>query len=242
MRFWLYPNPTSAEARALADTLAQRLGDQLAEKPEDANVVIVLGGDGTMLRAVRALNTVNKPFWVVNCGHLGYLSDCGREEALDGLERILQSDFHLEYRAQIGGTLMTGRRVTALNELLFHRGACMHTLQIDVHVNGSLAQHYRGDGLIVCTPSGSTAYNLSAGGPVLTPDSGCFSLTPICAHTPGTAPIVVPDRDTYLVSITDTGRDSADVLADGIPLGSLNEPLSIRRHGQTLRLLRRKDM
>ena len=100
---------------------------------------------------------------------------------------------------------------------------------------------FRGDGMIVATPTGSTAYSRSAGGPVLTPDSGCFSLTPICAHTPGTAPIVVPDGDTYMVSITDTGRDSADVLADGVPLGSLNEPLSIRRHDQNLRLLRRKE-
>ena len=214
MRFWLYPNPTSAEARALADTLAQRLGDQLAEKPEDANVVIVLGGDGTMLRAVRALNTVNKPFWVVNCGHLGYLSDCGREEALDGLERILQSDFHLEYRAQIGGTLMTGRRVTALNELLFHRGACMHTLQIDVRVNGSLAQHYRGDGLIVCTPSGSTAYNLSAGGPVLMPEMELLTLTPICPQALSASPIVVSADDRVSISWRMAYRDREDEWPD----------------------------
>ena len=135
-----------------------------------------------------------------------------------------------------------GQTRLALNDVVIARSRLAGTLSASVTRGAEQLLRFRGDGMIVSTPTGSTAYSRSAGGPVLTPDSGCFSLTPICAHTPGTAPIVVPDRDTYLVSITDTGRDSADVLADGIPLGSLNEPLSIRRHGQTLRLLRRKDM
>ena len=219
MQFWLYPNPTSSEARALADTLAGRLQDQVAATPEDANIVIVLGGDGTLLRAARALHMVNKPFWVVNCGHLGYLSDCDKADALPALEKILQSEFHLEYRTQIGGTLMNGQRVAALNEFLFHRGACVHTLQISVEVNGSLALRFRGDGLIVCTPSGSTAYNLSAGGPVLMPEMELLTLTPICAQSLSAVPIVVSSHDRVDISWRMGSREGMDgwpdLTADG---------------------------
>ena len=214
MRFWLYPNPTSAEAQALAGLLADRLQDRIAPSAEDADAVIVLGGDGTLLRAVRALDTVNKPFWVVNCGHLGYLSDCGRADALPALEKILQNKFRLEYRTQIGGTLMNGRRVAALNEFLFHRGACVHALQISVEVNGSLALRYRGDGLIICTPSGSTAYNLSAGGPVLMPEMELLALTPICAQALSAAPIVVSAHDRVIVSWRMASREGMDEWPD----------------------------
>lgn len=219
MQFWLYPNPTSNEARELADHLAGRLGERLAKSPQSADVVIVLGGDGTVLRAVRALNTVSKPLWAVNCGHLGYLTDCGREDADQGLEQILRGDYRLEYRTQIGGILMRGKKVTALNELLFHRGACMHTLQITVQVNGSLALRYRGDGLIICTPSGSTAYNLSAGGPVLMPEMELLTLTPICAQTLSAAPIVVSAHDRVSVSwrmaYHEGSEEWPDLTADG---------------------------
>ncbi|MBQ9197676.1 MAG: NAD(+)/NADH kinase [Clostridia bacterium] len=214
MQFWIHPNPTSAEAGALAEALRERLGEQAAERPEDANIIAVLGGDGTLLRAVRMLNAVNKPYWLVNCGHLGYLSDCEKNDAFPALEKILQSEFQLEYRAQIGGMLENGRRISALNELLFHRGACVHTLQISVEVNGSLALRYRGDGLIVCTPSGSTAYNLSAGGPVLMPEMELLTLTPICAQSLSAVPIVVSSHDRITISWRMGSRENQDEWPD----------------------------
>ena len=248
MQFWIYPNPISEEARELAARLAARLRDSLAEKPDLADVVIVLGGDGTMLRAVRALNNVNKPFWVVNCGHLGYLSDCGRDEAMRCLDQILQGDYRLEYRVQIGGVLMNEKRITALNELLFHRGACVHALQITVHVNGSLALRYRGDGLIICTPSGSTAYNLSAGGPVLMPEMELLTLTPICSQSLSTVPIVVSSHDRLNVSWRMAYREGEeewpDLTADGQEkhLLPLEGELEIREPMPPVALVRTRDV
>ena len=223
MRFLLYPNPASPEARALSAALAQRLlteGQQVcaADQPELADIAVVLGGDGTVLRAIRALQ-VDKPIWAINCGHLGYLTDCQKENAMQALDKILQSEFHLEYRTRLGGVLMNGVRVSALNELLFHRGACVHTLEIEVSVNGSLAQRYRGDGLIICTPSGSTAYNLSAGGPVLMPEMELMALTPICAQSLSAVPIVVSAHDhvtvRWHVSNRDGREERPDLTADG---------------------------
>ena len=95
----------------------------------------------------------------------------------------------------VGGMLQRSRRLAALNELIFHRGECAHGLYVEVRVNGSLAMRYRGDGLVVCTPSGSTAYNLSAGGPLLMPEMDMLCLTPICAQALSAAPMVVSARD-----------------------------------------------
>ena len=114
---------------------------------------------------------------------------------------------------------MNGQRVAALNEFLFHRGACVHTLQISVEVNGSLALRFRGDGLIVCTPSGSTAYNLSAGGPVLMPEMELLTLTPICAQSLSAVPIVVSSHDRVDISWRMGSREGMDgwpdLTADG---------------------------
>ncbi|MBR1607042.1 MAG: NAD(+)/NADH kinase [Clostridia bacterium] len=218
MQFLMYPNPASEEARALSARLAQRLlreGQQVcaADQPELADIAVVLGGDGTVLRAIRTLQA-EKPIWAVNCGHLGYLTDCQKENAMKALDKILQSEFHLEYRTRLGGTLMNGTRVSALNEILFHRGACVHTLEMEVSVNGSLALRYRGDGLILCTPSGSTAYNLSAGGPVLMPEMELMALTPICAQSLSAVPIVVSSHDHVAVRWYMSNRDGQEERPD----------------------------
>ena len=179
------------------------------------------------------------PLLGINSGRLGFL--CALEVSeLSALTAEKLQAMPVEERTMLS-IRFTGQTRLALNDVVIARSRLAGTLSAAVTRGGEQLLKFRGDGMIVATPTGSTAYSRSAGGPVLTPDSGCFSLTPICAHTPGTAPIVVPDGDTYMVSITDTGRDSADVLADGVPLGSLNEPLSIRRHDQNLRLLRRKE-
>ena len=224
MRFLMYSNPASPEAAALSEQLRQRLiqqGQQLCamEAAEQADMAIVLGGDGTVLRAVRALRPASKPIWAVNCGHLGYLTDCPREQAFSALDRILAGEYHMERRIQLGGSLLDGARVYALNEFLLHRSACSHVLQVEVLVNGCLALRFRGDGLILCTPSGSTAYNLSAGGPVLMPEMELIAMTPICAQSLSVAPIVISARDRVRVSWHMQGEERQlehpDLTADG---------------------------
>ena len=224
VHFLIYSNPASSEARCFSgilEQMLQRKGQQIAarELPETADVIAVLGGDGTVLRAVRAFQRYGKPIWAVNCGHLGYLTDCSREEAGQALDRIIKSDYTLEYRTRLKGEIKEGNRITAMNELLLHRGACVHALSIEVLVNGSTALKYRGDGLIICTPSGSTAYNLSAGGPVLMPEMKMMALTPICPQSVTAVPIVISSRDTvrisWYVSGCEDSREKPDLTADG---------------------------
>lgn len=205
VRFLFFINSQSREAEAVRDSLAEELvrrgqtlcGEDMAEQ---ADVIVVLGGDGTVLRAVHRWQALHKPFWAVNCGHLGYLSDCGPEQAAEGIRRILEGEYRLEERCVLDGTLQGTHRMRALNELIFHRGECAHGLYIEARVNGSLAMRYRGDGLVVCTPSGSTAYNLSAGGPLLMPEMDLLCLTPICAQALSAAPIVASARDEICIS------------------------------------------
>ncbi len=231
----------NAEVRMSADNSLSLFGNEsYAGEAEAAGLIVSVGGDGTVLRASKIAVEAGLPLLGINSGRLGFLCAIEMNEIPELSAESLKA-MRVEERTMLS-IRFNGQTRLALNDVVIARSRLAGTLSASVTRGAEQLLRFRGDGMIVSTPTGSTAYSRSAGGPVLTPDSGCFSLTPICAHTPGTAPIVVPDRDTYLVSITDTGRDSADVLADGIPLGSLNEPLSIRRHGQTLRLLRRKDM
>ena len=200
MRFLMYPNKASEAAHALEKRLLEQLQECGASvcdpaSPWEADLVAVLGGDGTLLRAVRALHGLAKPFWVVNCGHLGYLSDCEKEDAPIALRKILEGDFRLEERTQLCGTIEGVPELSALNEIIFHRGACTHALRFEISVNGTTAMKYRGDGLIISTASGSTAYNLSAGGPVLMPEMDLLAVTPVCPQTLSAAPLVISARD-----------------------------------------------
>ncbi len=204
-----------------------------------ATLAVSVGGDGSVLRAAQTAVRAGLPLLGVNSGRLGYL--CALElKELDALNAERLDGFRAEERTLLSIEL-DGQTHLALNDVVIARRRLAGTLSAAVTRNGEALLRFRGDGLIVATPTGSTAYSRSAGGPVLTPDCGCFALTPICAHTAGTAPTVVPDSDTYVLSVTDTGGDAADVLADGVTLGSLTGALTVRKHPNTLRLLRRKD-
>ena len=210
--------------------------DEHAGETSNARVIVSVGGDGSVLRAAQIAIQADLPLLGVNSGRLGFLCALEMNELADLNADMLRT----EERTMLSIEL-DGQTRLALNDVVIARRRLAGTLSAAVTRGNTQLLSFRGDGLIVATPTGSTAYSRSAGGPVLTPDSGCFSLTPICAHTAGTAPIVVPDGDTYLVSVTDTGGDAADVLADGVTLGSLTDTLSIRRHDRSLRLLRRKE-
>lgn len=213
--------------------------DDHAGYVEDARLVVSVGGDGSVLRAAQVAVAADLPLLGINSGRLGYL--CALElNGLSSLTPEMLACLRAEERTMLS-IRVNGQERLALNDVVIARRRLAGTLSAAITRGSETLLQFRGDGLIVATPTGSTAYSRSAGGPVLTPDTGCFALTPICAHTPGTAPIVVPDGSTYHVSVFDTGEDSADVLADGVTVGSLDEPLSIRKHHRCLRLLRRKE-
>jgi NAD+ kinase len=188
------------------------------EMPAQVDLLIVLGGDGTLLATARALNRKPVPILAVNLGGLGFLTVITREELYPTLEQVLAGNFHTEGRVQIEGEIVRADEslasFLALNDVVLNKGAIARILDFDVLVDGQFVSSYKSDGLIVSTPTGSTAYSLAAGGPVIVPTVGAFIITPICAHTLTNRPLVVPDSATIEV-VLQTQREAAYLTVDG---------------------------
>lgn len=242
MRILLAPNVTRHDAMAYAGALLSHLTDlghdaylyESAHDPrlKDTDLAIVAGGDGTVLRTVRELYRNPFPYWAVNFGHLGYLTECEPAEAEASLQRILAGQYRLEKRAMLSGCMHTGdssESFIGLNEAVIHRGGCIRPLCLSICVDGTPVMRFSGDGVLIATPTGSTAYNLSAGGPILLPESTQLVLTPICAHAAVCSPLVVSGRHTVSVTLDHQEPDvTACVDVDGchrmtlLPGGSIS--------------------
>lgn len=169
---------------------------------------IVLGGDGTLIQAARDLAGSNIPLLGVNMGTLGYLAQIGREEdILPALDDLIADHYGLEQRIMLKGTVISDGRVIAediaLNDIVLSRMG-LNMLRFNLSIDGEFLNDYSADGIIAATPTGSTAYNLSAGGPIAVPDSEMILLTPICPHTLNSRSVVLaPDR---VIELEITGR------------------------------------
>ena len=172
---------------------------------EQIDRVICLGGDGTILRLFHDACLADIPVWCVNFGHLGYLTDCEPECALSALDKILKDDFRLEKRTLLSGELIrrdgTKERSLGVNEACAHRGGLSRALRLMLRINGVLVRDFQADGLITATATGSTAYNYSAGGPLLTPEAEGLVLTPICARPADRVPLVTGGSERITVEI-----------------------------------------
>ena len=161
------------------------------------DLILVLGGDGTMIGTARMIGDTDVPVIGVNYGGLGYLAEFRIEELFVALESILKGEFKLEKRVMLavelfrGQDLVSGNRV--LNDVVINKSALARIIEIEAYLNQQFVNSFRADGLIVSTPTGSTAYNLSAGGPVIYPSMNAIVITPICPFTLSNRPIVVPD-------------------------------------------------
>jgi len=174
----------------------------LAEK---VDLLVVLGGDGTLLSVAREVASRPVPILGVNLGMLGFLAEVAPEEQQAVLERVLAGDFEtverirLEVQAERRGVAVLQGR--ALNDAVIARSDLSRVIALETAMDGVPVTTYRGDGLIIATPTGSTAYTLSAGGPILTPDSRVFVLTPICPHALTQRPLVLPDSVTLEIEV-----------------------------------------
>ncbi|MCQ2389185.1 MAG: NAD(+)/NADH kinase [Kiritimatiellae bacterium] len=224
--------PAAADARARLAAAAANCGLEVV--PENPDAVVVLGGDGTMLAAVHRFPNV--PLLGFNLGSLGFLSAVEAPQFEDALKALAAGRFALSRR-----TALEVRGVLALNEVVVSRGVSGHVATLDLEVDGKPATRFSADGLVVATPTGSTAYSLSAGGPILMPESESFALTPICPHALSSRPLVV--RDTARVVVRARGRNGADaplsVFADGAPVGALaaGESVEIAKSSVTVPLV-----
>jgi NAD+ kinase len=161
-----------------------------------ADLVVVIGGDGTLLAAARLLGNRQIPILAVNYGGLGFLTEVTLDQLYPALERFIEGQFVTERRMmmEIVVTRRDQRIATyrALNDAVINKGTLARIIEIEAHVDGHYVSSFRSDGLIIATPTGSTAYNLSAGGPIIFPNMNAMVLTPICSHTLTNRPIVLP--------------------------------------------------
>jgi NAD+ kinase len=209
---------------------------------DQVDLLVVLGGDGTMIAASRMVGEGNVPVLGINFGGLGYLTEFRMEELYDGLELVFSGDYKIERRLKLlvevsRGTQDAGSGVV-LNDVVINKAALARIIEIEATFNGQFVNSYRSDGLIVSTPTGSTAYNLSAGGPVIFPSMNVVVITPICPFSLSHRPIVVPDTGEIKLLLK-TASEEVIITLDGqlgFPLQAGDE-VTIRKSASTFNLV-----
>ena len=188
--------------------------DNAPSVPDNLKWVVVLGGDGTLLGAARKLGGHGVPILGVNLGGLGFLTSIPIDRLYPSIEMILSGGLEVEDRLMIETKVLRDEKEAfcfkSLNDVVINKGALARIIDLDVYINDEFLTTYRSDGLIISTPTGSTAYNLAAGGPILYPTMSNFIVTPICPFTLTNRPIILPDSET--VSITMGKKSDEEVI------------------------------
>jgi len=197
--------------RQTASILGRRGGTERDVLAATTDILVVVGGDGTLLSVARAAAGARTPILGVNFGRLGFLTEVPLDDMFPALQGILAGKYTLEERLRIRASVVRGGREIArhdlLNDIVINKSALARILNIDVMIDASHVTTYRADGLILSTPTGSTAYSLSAGGPIVNPEVGAFVLTPICPHTLSNRPLVLPDHVVVEMSLRNSHED-----------------------------------
>ena len=172
----------------------------------DTDAIVSIGGDGTMLRIAGVLRGQDTPILGVNAGHLGYLTEVSRIEQIpEAMDRLIRHDYIRDVRTMLHGSVRRNDEVisrgTALNEILVSRRNGISVMHFAVSCDGQELSNYTSDGIIFSTPTGSTAYNLSAGGPIVSPGSPVIVMTPICAHSTKSRPVVLSDSSRIQIRV-----------------------------------------
>jgi len=183
--------------------------------PKDIQLQIVLGGDGTILRIFHSHSEIEAPLLGINLGSLGFLAETPITDIYPTLEAIIAGTCDVEERIIIQGETINGEKCFAVNEIVVHRARNPSLIDLSIHVDGIYLNTFSADGVIVATPCGSTAYSLSAGGPILTPELDVLVLTPISPHTISNRPIVLkPKQEIQIQYISEHGP--VEICYDGI--------------------------
>jgi len=214
---------------------------------KDCDLVIVVGGDGTMLNAARSMVDFNVPLLGINLGRLGFLTDITPAALIDSLDQIFAGNFQEEKRDLLQARVMRdGKQINdsaAFNDVVVHTCNVARMIEYDLHIGGKHVNTARSDGMIVSTPTGSTAYALSGGGPILHPSLSALVLVPICPHTMSYRPIVVDANNTIEIIVGENNQARAQCTCDGqIDLGLQNgDHVIIERKANPIRLIHPAD-
>ena len=217
--------------------------DEEKEILEKIDMIISLGGDGTFLSSTRLASTKSIPVFGVHLGGLGFLTEVRLEEALKALERVLKGEFYIEERIMVETEIECDSKLqtcTALNDIVFHRVSLSRMVDIEISINERPIVSYEADGIIISTPTGSTAYSLSAGGSILWPDLEALILTPISPHTLGSRPIIIPSDKVIGVRCPTAYKAEISVTLDGQQSRQFDYPVNfnVRKSPSKAKLVR----
>lgn len=218
---------------------------------EDTDCIIVLGGDGTLLQAVTNLAEKKIPFLGINLGTLGFLAEVNKSGIEDALNKLIHNDYDIENRMMLSGKSYGKHGVKdtarALNDIVITRKGSLQIIDFNIYVNGELLHCYHADGVILSTPTGSTGYSLSAGGPIVEPKADLIVLTPICPHSMQNRSIVLSSGDMVTVEI-ENGRDgeiqAVEAIFDGchkVPLCT-GEKIEVQKSEKTTGIIKLSQM
>ena len=206
-----------------------REGLPAATLPRSVDLIIVLGGDGTLISVARAVDELQVPILGVNLGRLGFIAEVALSDLYKALEKVVRGEYALSTRMRLEAIVWRDGeevgRFRVLNDVVINKGALARIIDMETWVNGAYLTTFRADGLIVSTPTGSTAYNLAAGGPIISPELHCLVLSPICPHMLTNRPLIVSDEAVIRVRVQFRDDDVA-FTADGqvgIPLHGCDE-------------------
>lgn len=222
------------------DDAAQSIGAEPISslKTKKVDFIISLGGDGTILRLIHRHPEIDAPILAVNLGSLGFMADIRANEVEHSLDNLLSGKFTVQSRLVIEGELQQGKSNFAVNDIVVHRANNPSIIDLAINVDGRYLNTFAADGVIVSTPSGSTAYSLAAGGPIMTPELDALVLTPINPHTISNRPIVLmPSQEIRIEYISD--HSPVEITYDGIPCFTMRtgESMTIKRSQRFFRLV-----
>ncbi|MBE5996604.1 MAG: NAD(+)/NADH kinase [Lachnospiraceae bacterium] len=213
-QFYILPNPGKDRTGEVTGEITRYLEDKGStcriirdgsELKDGADCLIVLGGDGTVLRAARRIVRHSTPIIGINLGSLGYLAEVGKDAIFPALEQLLHDDFIIEERMMLEGKVIRKGEVIAagyaLNDLTISRRGPLRVVQFESYINKEPLSRFNADGIILATPTGSTGYSLSAGGPVVSPSASLIIMTPVAAHSINSRSIIFSDKDRIRVVI-----------------------------------------
>ena len=174
---------------------------------DDIDCAIVLGGDGTLIQAARDLNKRNIPMFGVNIGTLGFLTDIEKDSVYPALDSLLKDEYELDTRMMLEGKVYRDGKLIyeniALNDIVINRNGTLRVIDFDIYVNDEYLNSYSADGVIIATATGSTAYSLSAGGPIVQPNASMMMITPVCPHTLNKRSIILGENDKIVIKMSD---------------------------------------
>lgn len=183
--------------------------------PSELQFMVTMGGDGTILRLVHEHPQIDAPIVGINLGHLGFMADIPLSDLYPSLADLLKGDYRVEERIMMQGQPLHGAPTFAVNDIVIHRAQNPSLIDLAIHVDGTYLNTFCADGIIIATPSGSTAYSLAAGGPILAPNLHAWMITPICPHTISNRPIVLmPEQELKIEYLSE--HKPVEVVIDGM--------------------------